>query len=72
MGWAVVRDYCLPSANAPVLAVGEKMITELTEFSSVIGDIYDAAVDPRLWQQALASICNYVGGYAAVLFWQPF
>ena len=45
------------------------MATELIELSSVIGDIYDAAVEPVLWQQALASVCNYVGGYAAVLFW---
>jgi DNA-binding CsgD family transcriptional regulator len=45
------------------------VVSELIELSSVIGEIYDAAVEPALWQQALASICNYVGGYAAVLFW---
>ena len=45
------------------------MISELVELSSVIGDIYDAAIDPALWQPVLGRICNYVGGYAAVLFW---
>jgi DNA-binding CsgD family transcriptional regulator len=43
--------------------------SELVELSSVIADIYDAALDPTLWQQTLANISAYVGGYAAVLFW---
>jgi DNA-binding CsgD family transcriptional regulator/PAS domain-containing protein len=42
---------------------------ELTELSKVIADIYDAAINPTLWQQALASICAYVGGYSGVLYW---
>src|SRR3984957_9275614 len=46
-----------------------KVVSELIELSSVIGDIYDAAIDAGLWQQVLGRICNYVGGYAAVLFW---
>ena len=45
------------------------MLSDRTEFSSVIGEIYDAAIDPTLWQRALGSICAYVGGYSAVLFW---
>jgi hypothetical protein len=45
------------------------MISELIELSSVIGDIYDAAIDPALWQQALASICAYVRAPSAVLYW---
>jgi DNA-binding CsgD family transcriptional regulator len=45
------------------------MVSELIELSTVIGDIYDAAVDPTLWQRALASICEYVGGHSAVLLW---
>jgi DNA-binding CsgD family transcriptional regulator len=43
--------------------------SELIEISKVIADIYDAAINPTLWQQALASICSYVGGYSGVLFW---
>jgi DNA-binding CsgD family transcriptional regulator len=35
----------------------------------VIGDIYDAAIDPALWKRALGSICTYVGGDSAALFW---
>jgi hypothetical protein len=30
------------------------VVLELIEFCAAIGDIYDAAVDPALWQQALA------------------
>jgi DNA-binding NarL/FixJ family response regulator len=49
--------------------IGAAVTSELIELSAVIGDIYDAAVEPALWQQALASICAYVGGSSAVLFW---
>jgi DNA-binding CsgD family transcriptional regulator len=45
------------------------LVSELIEFSAVVGEIYDAAIDPALWQQALASICAYVGGTSAVLYW---
>jgi DNA-binding CsgD family transcriptional regulator/PAS domain-containing protein len=45
------------------------MKSELVELSDVIGDIYDAAIDPTLWPAALGSICAYVGGSSAVLFW---
>jgi DNA-binding CsgD family transcriptional regulator len=45
------------------------LISEIIEFSSVVADIYDAAIEPALWQQALASICAYVGGSSAVLYW---
>ena len=42
---------------------------EFIELSAVIAEIYDAAITPSLWQQALASICAYVGGHSGVLFW---
>jgi DNA-binding CsgD family transcriptional regulator/PAS domain-containing protein len=45
------------------------VISELIELSTVIADIYDAAIDPALWRQALASTCAYVGGNSAVLYW---
>jgi DNA-binding CsgD family transcriptional regulator len=45
------------------------LISEVIEFSSVVADIYDAAIEPAMWQQALASICAYVGGSSAVLYW---
>ena len=44
-------------------------MSELIELSAVIGEIYDAAIDPSLWQKTLGSICAYVGGYSAALFW---
>jgi DNA-binding CsgD family transcriptional regulator len=45
------------------------VVSEIIEFSAVVGDVYDAAIDPTLWQQALSSICAYVGGASAVLYW---
>jgi DNA-binding CsgD family transcriptional regulator len=43
--------------------------TELLELSEVIAEIYDAAVEPGRWPQALASTCDYVGGKTAALLW---
>lgn len=45
------------------------MTVELLELSAVIADIYDAAVEPVLWTRALGSICAYLGGSSAALFW---
>jgi DNA-binding CsgD family transcriptional regulator/PAS domain-containing protein len=45
------------------------VVSELLELSNVIADIYDAAIEPALWRQALASITAYVGGSSAVLYW---
>ena len=37
--------------------------------SGLIGDIYDAALDPTLWLRALERSCAFVGGSSAVLYW---
>jgi hypothetical protein len=36
--------------------------------SSLIGDIYDAALDPALWPGVLAKITIFVGGLASALY----
>jgi hypothetical protein len=33
--------------------------------SRLIGDIYDAALEPELWPGALEGICGFVGGSMA-------
>src|SRR5262245_23805053 len=43
---------------------------ELEEALSLTGDIYDAALDPALWPEALRRICAYVGGVATALMSQ--
>jgi DNA-binding CsgD family transcriptional regulator len=43
--------------------------SESDALSSLIGEIYDAAIDPTLWQRALESSCTFVGASSAVLFW---
>jgi DNA-binding NarL/FixJ family response regulator len=45
------------------------MASEAAELSAVIGDIYDAAIDPTHWPNALGSICAFVGGSSGVLYW---
>jgi len=40
------------------------------DLSELVGDIYDAALDPALWPAILADIGAYVGGSAATLFWK--
>jgi DNA-binding CsgD family transcriptional regulator len=40
---------------------------EAEELSKVIGDIYDASLDPGLWPAAIESVCHYVGAASAGL-----
>jgi DNA-binding CsgD family transcriptional regulator len=40
---------------------------EAEELSRVIGDIYDASLDPALWPTAIESICGYIGAASASL-----
>ena len=40
---------------------------ELEDFSLLIGDVYDAALDPGLWPDVLQRVCGFVGGAAAGL-----
>src|SRR5262249_18335018 len=61
--------FCRPSANALAPNIGCEVVSQLAELSAVIAEIYDAAIEPALWQRALASICNFVGGKTAALVW---
>src|SRR5262249_52797678 len=40
------------------------------ELSQLIGNIYDAALEPESWPRALEGICGFVGGSMANIFWQ--
>jgi hypothetical protein len=42
-------------------------MSKIEEVSSLIGDIYDAAMDPGLWMGTLGRISDFVGGHAAGL-----
>ena len=42
-------------------------MSEDNELSCVVGSIYDAALDPALWTEALARIAAFVGGRAGAL-----
>jgi DNA-binding CsgD family transcriptional regulator len=43
--------------------------SEATLLSAIICCIYDAAVDPQLWPEAMRRACEFVGGSSANLFW---
>jgi DNA-binding CsgD family transcriptional regulator len=45
-------------------------MSELEHLSAVIGQIYDAALDPSLWPAVLESVCGFVGGYTGNIFIQ--
>jgi DNA-binding CsgD family transcriptional regulator len=43
-------------------------MTEAQRVSALIGDIYDAALDPDLWPRVLKKGCEFVGGVASNLY----
>jgi DNA-binding CsgD family transcriptional regulator len=43
-------------------------MTETRQVSALIGDIYDAALDPELWPRVLERGCRFVGGVASNLY----
>jgi DNA-binding CsgD family transcriptional regulator len=44
---------------------------DVKDFSELVADVYDAALDPPSWRKVLKGICAFVrGGPAASLFWQ--
>ena len=42
-------------------------MNEIEQASKLIGDIYDAALDPALWGNVLEQTCQFVNGYDAGL-----
>jgi len=45
-------------------------IPEIERFSELIGDIYDASLDPGLWPAVFAQVCAFICSSAAHLFVQ--
>lgn len=46
------------------------MLFDVAVLSAVISSIYDAAIDPAKWTEALRRSCEFVGGAQAVMHWQ--
>jgi DNA-binding CsgD family transcriptional regulator len=42
-------------------------MSDLEQFSELIGDIYDASLDPSLWPGVFTEACNFIGASAAAL-----
>jgi PAS domain-containing protein len=47
---------------------GVKAMSELQEFSALVGDIYDASLDPPLWSGVLEKLTRFVSGRHANIF----
>ncbi len=45
-------------------------MSDAEKFSELIGEIYDAALDPALWLRVQGLICEHVRGHASNLYWQ--
>jgi DNA-binding CsgD family transcriptional regulator len=45
-------------------------MSDAEQLSALIGEIYDAALDPALWPQVLPKSAQFVGGHAAALFYK--
>jgi DNA-binding CsgD family transcriptional regulator len=45
-------------------------VNEIEDLSRLIGDFYDASLDPMLWPDAFHKAAKYIGGSASYLFWQ--
>ena len=46
------------------------VMSDAEQLSSLIGDIYDAALDPALWPDVLAKSARFVGRSSAGLFFK--
>lgn len=42
-------------------------MSDIEQFSDLVGNIYDAALDPALWPRVFMGACNYIGASAATL-----
>ena len=46
---------------------GHITMSDMEQFSDLIGDIYDASLDPALWPGVFMRACNFIGASAATL-----
>jgi hypothetical protein len=44
------------------------MMAQEEQLPDLIGDIYDAALDPSLWSEVVGKAARFVGGSAAAIF----
>ena len=45
-------------------------MNETDHLSALIGEIYDAALDPALWSDVLGNVRRFIGGWEAALSWK--
>ena len=43
---------------------------EAEQISALVGDIYDAALEPAGWPAVLSQLTHFIGGAAATIFWK--
>ena len=50
--------------------MAESLVSEAELTSSLISDIYDAALDAAKWPDVLERLCGYVSAASSMIFWQ--
>jgi DNA-binding CsgD family transcriptional regulator/PAS domain-containing protein len=45
-------------------------MNETGQLSELIGEVYDAALDPALWSDVLGNVRTFIGGWEAALSWK--
>src|SRR5262245_51545288 len=59
---------CLRMKAPRPLQSWRRAVSNPEQFSSLIGDIYEAAMEPALWPGVLKQIAAFVGGSAAAFY----
>jgi DNA-binding CsgD family transcriptional regulator len=49
-------------------SLGATLMSEVEQFSALIGAVYDAALEPALWDEALPRVARFVGGPSAAVW----
>ena len=71
----MIANVYIPSGDTEAIATSNAVdpiprirMYDAETLSQLIGDVYDAALDPSLWEGVLGKARDFVGGFAAALF----
>jgi DNA-binding CsgD family transcriptional regulator len=63
--WETALGWCGAAQSTGVFSM-----QDAERLSALIGDIYDAALDPTLWVDGLGKVRAFIGGWAIALSWK--
>lgn len=59
--------HCMLSVDYIAVHNADFAMSEIERFSALVGDIYDASLDPALWPAVFEKACSFIGGSTASL-----